>query len=155
MHDVEANAALRMILESLRDSPDDAESKRLPKSHGDAVRFDNGIEPHRGVSLLASPREQVLPKRTSTAPGLSETEVLVVGVEQSGLMAAGKLGDRCRLFATQENANAARLVERDGGARRGAAHHPGRLREHHLGGGRGKPRAPLRRGQCTHVSLRA
>jgi hypothetical protein len=56
------------VLKSLGNGPDDVKSERLPKSHGGVVRFHNGVELHRGVSLLASPRERVLAERTSDPP---------------------------------------------------------------------------------------
>ena len=65
MHDVKADAAQRGVLKSLGNGPDDVKSERLPKSHGDVVRFHNGVELHRGVSLLTSPGERVLAERTS------------------------------------------------------------------------------------------
>ena len=68
MHDVKADAAQRGVLKSLGNGPDDVKSERLPKSHGDVVRFHNGVELHRGVSLLTSPGERVLAERTSDPP---------------------------------------------------------------------------------------
>src|SRR5918995_6207077 len=56
------------MLESLRDSSNDVESKRLVKPHGDAVGFDDGVELHRGVPLLTSPTERVLAERTPDPP---------------------------------------------------------------------------------------
>jgi len=68
VHDVKADATQRGVLKSLGNGPDDVKSERLPKSHGDVVRFHNGVELHRGVSLLTSPGERVLAERTSDPP---------------------------------------------------------------------------------------
>ena len=56
------------MLESLGNGTDDAKSERSPKSHSDVVPFRDGVELHRGVPLLTSPRERVLPQRTSDPP---------------------------------------------------------------------------------------
>jgi hypothetical protein len=56
------------MLESLGNGPDDAKFERSPKSNGDVVRFRDSVELHRGVSLLTSPRERVLPQLTPNPP---------------------------------------------------------------------------------------
>jgi hypothetical protein len=61
------------MLKGLGNGPDDVKSERLPKSHGDVVRFHNRVELHSGVPLLTGPGERVLTERTSDplAPRLS------------------------------------------------------------------------------------
>ena len=68
MHDVKADAPKRGMLKGLRNGPDDVKPKFPPKSHSNLVRFHNGVELHRSVSLLTSPRERVLAERTSHPP---------------------------------------------------------------------------------------
>jgi hypothetical protein len=68
VHYVKTDAAQCRVLKSLGNGSDDVKSECLPKSHGDVVRFHNGVELHSGVSLLTSPRERVLAERTSDPP---------------------------------------------------------------------------------------
>jgi hypothetical protein len=65
VHDVEADAASRGVLESFGNGSDDAKPERLPEPHGDVVRFRNGVKLHRGVSLLTGPGECVLAESAS------------------------------------------------------------------------------------------
>jgi hypothetical protein len=93
------------VLKSLGNGPDDVKSERLPKSHGGVVRFRNGVELHRGVSLLASPRERVLAERTSDPQprALLATMKLAVETCEPG---PGRLGPIFADPSTQEPSQA-------------------------------------------------
>ena len=73
VHDVESDAAERRVCECFGNGPDDLKSELLPESYGGVVRFDDGVELHRGVPLRLCPGERVLAERApdSAAPRIA------------------------------------------------------------------------------------
>jgi len=65
VHDVEADATQRGVLERLGNGTDDLEPERLPEPHGGNVGFDDGVELHCCEPFRMSPGQHVLAQRTS------------------------------------------------------------------------------------------